>query len=85
MEATSQIREAGDQLLRLGERTVDHRGAAVDGEGNPLALATRLESVTGQHYTRLDELLGEPVHRHELLGVNPAHRTRTAPSPCPEP
>jgi hypothetical protein len=61
-------REAGDQLLRLGERAVDHRGAAVDIECDPLALAARLESVTGQHDTRLDELLGEPVHRHELLG-----------------
>src|SRR6187397_2686905 len=60
-------RIAGDQLLRLGERTVDHpRPIGVDDDA--LGLAGRLEAVAGQQDASLGQLSHVLVHRREILG-----------------
>src|SRR5690348_2278525 len=50
--------EARDELLRLGERTVDDRALAVI-EADARALRARLQAFARKHDARLDELLVE--------------------------
>src|SRR3954471_14639080 len=58
--------EAGDQLLRLGERAVDH-GALGARELDPRSLRARLEPLPREHHARVDELLVELPHLGEEL------------------
>src|SRR5690349_22078028 len=55
-----------DELLRLGERAV-HRAALSAGEADALPMAARLETVAGEHDTRLHELFVELAHASEQL------------------
>src|SRR6185437_3772397 len=60
--------EACNQLLRLGERSVDHRRLAVR-ELHAGALGTRLEPVARQHHASLYQLFIERTHPGELLAA----------------
>src|SRR5213594_328561 len=53
--------EAGDQLLGLGERPVDH-GPLPAGEPDPRALRAGLEPLGREHHARLGQLLVELLH-----------------------
>src|SRR2546422_538868 len=57
---------AGDQLLRLGERSVDD-GALAAREPDAGPLRARMQAVAGQHDPGLDQLLVELAHRREQL------------------
>src|SRR5215831_4801497 len=48
--------ESRDQLLRLGERTVDHRALGT-GEAHPNALRTGMQPLAGEHDSCLREFL----------------------------
>ena len=60
--------EAGDQLLGLGERAVDHRALRAR-EPHPRALRARLQALAGQHDAGLHQLLVELAHLCEQLGA----------------
>src|SRR5215813_9653228 len=68
--------EAGDQLLGLGERSVDD-GRLASREPDPLALGGRLQALAGLHDAGLDQLLVEVPHlgqrlmgrQHTRLGI----------------
>src|SRR5438093_2247827 len=53
--------EAGDQLLGLGERPVDH-GPLPAGEPDPRALRAGLQPPRREHHARLGQLLVELLH-----------------------
>ena len=53
--------EAGDQFLRLGERTVDD-GALGAVETHARAFRARLQAFAGEHHAGLDELFVELAH-----------------------
>src|SRR3979490_883672 len=63
--------EAGHQLLRLREGSVDHRLLA-PGEPDPGALGARLEPLASEHHPRLHQLLVEFPHgvQHLLVWKN---------------
>jgi hypothetical protein len=54
------------QLFRLGEGPV-YDGSLVARESHPRALGARLETLAGQHYTSLGQLLIELSHLGEQL------------------
>src|SRR5262249_22452511 len=58
---------ARDELLGLGEGSVDDGPLLSGREAHPLALAARLEAVTVQHDPGLDQLLVELPHLGEEL------------------
>src|SRR5262245_1710228 len=60
--------EAGDQLLRLGERSVDHRPLS-PGELDAHPLRTRVQPLAGEHDTRLHQLLVELPHLGQDLRI----------------
>src|SRR5262245_16411079 len=60
--------EAGDQLLRFGERTVDH-GPLRAREPNARAFRARLEPLAREHHAGLDELFVELAHLRQHLLV----------------
>src|SRR2546425_194162 len=60
--------KAGDQLLRLGERPVDH-GALVSREPDPRALRTRLEPLGREQHAGFRQLLVVLSHRGQELLV----------------
>src|SRR2546428_3699486 len=68
--------EACDQLLRLRERSVDHRPLA-SGEPDARALRARLQPLAGEHHPRLHQLFVELPHgvQHLLLRKNPRLRS----------
>src|SRR5438445_2584815 len=53
--------EAGDQLLRLSERPVDH-GPLASGETDASALRARLQPLAGEHHPRLHQLVVDLPH-----------------------
>src|SRR5882672_3814622 len=57
---------AGDQLLRLGEGSVDH-SPLVARELDPRALGARLQAFAGEHHASFDELVVVFAHRREQL------------------
>ena len=69
--------EAGDQLLRLGERPVDD-GPLAAGELDTRALRARVEPFAGEHHAGLHQLLVVLAHRGEQLL---AREARPPPSP----
>src|SRR6266550_2200799 len=60
--------EAGNELLRLGERPVDH-SALVAGEPHTRAFRARLQPFAGEHHAGLDQLFVELAHLGEDLLV----------------
>src|ERR1700722_1243157 len=58
--------ETCDELLRLGERTVDHRALAT-AELHAHAPGACLQPLAGQHHARLDEFLVELAHLRQLV------------------
>src|SRR6476660_1669323 len=57
---------AGDQLLRLGERTVDH-GSFLTRELDSRALRAGMQPLARDHHAGLDQLIIEIAHRGEQL------------------
>src|SRR5438309_1672685 len=66
--------EAGDQLFRLRERSIDDRLLAAGSEFHAHAFRRRLQSFTGEHHAGFDELFVEPGH----LGENFLIRKRSS-------
>ena len=66
---------AGDQLLGLGERAVDH-GRCRRRSATRAPLRARVQPLAGQHDAGLDQLLVELAHRGEQLRVG--HHARSA-------
>src|SRR6266480_4708183 len=64
---------AGDDLLGLGERTVDH-GPRAAVEADLGALGGRVQALAGQHHARLDELF--VVFRHRPQELRAGHLAR---------
>src|SRR6266498_3562767 len=60
--------EAGDELLRLGERPVDH-GPLASVEPDPHAFRARLEPLAREHHAGLGQLLVELAHLGQDLLV----------------
>src|SRR5438445_12585927 len=67
--------EAGDQLLRLRERPVDH-GPLACGETDASTLRARLQALAGEHHPRLHQLFVELPHGVEDLLVRKNARLR---------
>src|SRR5207244_4443737 len=64
---------SGDDLLGLGERTVDH-GPRAAVEADLGALGGRVQALAGQHHARLDELF--VVFRHRPQELRAGHLAR---------
>ena len=71
---------AGDQLLGLGERPVDHAALAAL-EADARALRARLQAGAIEHDARLDHLLVELRHRAEHFLATASCRLRCPLSP----
>src|SRR5207237_9160666 len=67
--------DAGDQLLRLRERPVDH-GPLACGETDASTLRARLQALAGEHHPRLHQLFVELPHGVEDLLVRKNARLR---------
>src|SRR5205809_3429581 len=67
--------EPCDQLLGLGERTVDHR-ALLAGEPDASTLGARVEPLAREHHAGLDQLFVELRHFREDLGTRENARLR---------